>query len=524
MQEIEALDYKELYLQSKQDNALLMEKIEQLLLSQEKLQHRLDQVLKMAFGSKSERYLGKEQVPTQLRLGLEEEALVEFSVVESRKAVETKPKEPVVVKKKHFVIPESLVDEIQEIHPDNIPEGSKCIGSEVSYRLKGNPTRLSAKKIIRYKYLLPTLAGDPGLQNTIIIAPLPNGVIKNCMADASLLATLVVEKYCDHLPIHRQMVRFDRAGIKLAHSTLLDWTSKTCTLLQPLYESLKKLILQSNYLMMDETTMKVMDKNKKGTTHKGYYWAMQAPPLNLMLFEYHPGRGKEIPKSMIENFKGYFQSDGYSAYESLGNDKDIKLLCCAAHARRYFLEAEKNDPERSKYAMSVFGKLYDIEREIKNKTPEERQRIRQQQAAPIWNDFGVWLQENIGLLKEKSAIYKAFAYTMKRFKRLSVYMENPILNIDNNPIESSIRPIALGRRNYMFSGSHEGAQRSAMFYSFMGSCKLHHVNPMEWLVDVLEKINTHPHEQIHELLPHLWKESSQLDCTEKLEDSARITA
>ena len=524
MQETEALDYKELYLQSKQDNTLLMEKVEQLLLSQEKLQHRLDQVLKIAFGSKSERYLGKEQIPTQLRLELEEEALVEVPVVERSKSVATKPKETAQVKKKHFVIPESLVDEIQEIHPESIPEGSKCIGSEVSYRLKGNPTQLSAKKIIRYKYLLPTPEGDPGLQNTIIIAPLPQGVLKNSMADASLLATLVVEKYCDHLPIHRQMTRFDRAGIKLAHSTLLDWTSKTCNLLQPLYESLKKLILQSNYLMMDETTMKVMDKNKKGTTHKGYYWAMQAPPLDLMLFEYHPGRGKEIPKSMIEDFRGYFQSDGYASYESLGQNKDITLLCCAAHARRYFLEAEKNDPERSKYAMDIFSQLYDIERNIKNKTPDERLKIRQKEAVPIWADFGKWLQENEPLLNEQSAIHKAFAYTMKRFTRLAVYMEDPMLSNDNNPIESSIRPIALGRRNFMFSGSHEGAQRSAMFYSFMGTCKLHDVNPLEWLTDVLEKINTHPIEQVHELLPHLWKKSNQTDRTEELENSAQITA
>lgn len=155
------------------------------------------------------------------------------------------------------------MDEIQEIHPDVIPEGSKCTGSEISYRLKCSPACLTAKKIIRYKYLLPTPASDPGLSSKIIIAPLPEEVIRNCMADATLLATLIIEKYCDHLAVYRQMTRFDRTGIKLAHSTLLDWIAKTCTLLNPLYKKLKQQVLQSNYLMIDETTMKVMDKNKR---------------------------------------------------------------------------------------------------------------------------------------------------------------------------------------------------------------------------------------------------------------------
>lgn len=161
------------------------------------------------------------------------------------------------------MIPESIMDEIQEIHPDVIPEGSKCTGSEISYRLKCSPACLTAKKIIRYKYLLPTPASDPGLSSKIIIAPLPEEVIRNCMADATLLATLIIEKYCDHLAVYRQMTRFDRTGIKLAHSTLLDWIAKTCTLLNPLYKKLKQQVLQSNYLMIDETTMKVMDKNKR---------------------------------------------------------------------------------------------------------------------------------------------------------------------------------------------------------------------------------------------------------------------
>lgn len=520
----ETPDFKQLYELSQLENARLLKVLQELQVAHNQLLHRVDLLLKKTFGSTSERHLGTAQVSGQLRMELEEEVLVEVPANSTVKNNSSKPKESNKEKKKHFSIPENLVDEVQEIHPDFLPEGSKCIGTEVSYRLKGNPTRLSAKKIVRFKYLLPTPEGDPGLQSKIIIAPLPEQVIKNCMADASLLATLVVEKYCDHLPIYRQMTRFDRAGIKLAHSTLLDWASKTCSLLTPLYDVLKSKVMESDYLMMDETTMKVMDKNKKGRTHRGYYWAVQDPQINLMFFEYRPGRGKEIPESLLRNFKGYLQSDGYTAYESLGENKDIALLCCNAHARRYFIEAQTNDPVRSAYAIDVFSKLYDIERMVKEMDPNEREQIRREQAKPIWESFGTWLEDNIALVNEKSAIYKAIAYTMKRFKRLSVYMDDPKLNIDNNPIESSIRAVALGRRNFLFSGSHEGAQRSAMFYSFMGTCKLHSVNPMEWMVDVLEKIKTQPMDKIHELLPDRWKINNQEKSSELNEIYAEVSA
>jgi len=511
MQSSDAIDYKELYESSRKENILLREEFKQLRLVNEQLLHRLEQLLKLSFGSKSERYLGKEQSSGQLRLGLTEEVTVEVTVPAPISVERAKPVQAAQEKKKHFVIPENIVDEIQEIHPDVIPEGSKCTGSEVSYRLKCSPARLTAKKIIRYKYLLPTPAGDPGLTSKIIIAPLPDEVIKNCMADASLLATLIVEKYCDHLPVYRQITRFDRTGMKLAHSTLLDWIAKTCTLLNPLYEKLKQEVLQSNYLMMDETTMKVMDKDKKGTTHRGYFWAVQAPPAKLVFFEYQPGRNQEVPQALLSDYKGYLQSDGYSCYETLAANKDIILLCCMAHARRYFLESEKNDPKRAAYALNVFGQLYDIEREIKDKTPQERKEARQELSKPIWGHFGQWLEENAGMLNEKSAIHKAFSYTMKRYKRLSVYMENGTLNIDNNPIEGSIRGIALGRKNFLFCGSHDGAQRSAMLYSFMGTCKLQAINPMVWMVDVLKKINKKPADQIQDLLPHRWKKLQEIE-------------
>ncbi|MFC3560279.1 IS66 family transposase [Pedobacter jamesrossensis] len=163
MQPTEQIDYKELYEQARQDNILIREDLKQLRAMNEQLLHRVEQLLKLSFGSKSERYLGREETPGQLRLGLTEEVTIEVTVPEPSKAIANKPQQSEKQKKKHFVIPENLVDEVQEIHPDNIPQGSKCTGSEITYRLKCNPARLSAKKIIRYKYLLPTPAGAMSL-------------------------------------------------------------------------------------------------------------------------------------------------------------------------------------------------------------------------------------------------------------------------------------------------------------------------------------------------------------------------
>jgi transposase len=498
----EPLNYQELYYEERAERIKLQQSVD-------KLQHQLDQLLRLFSGSKSERFIPKELISGQLDLGLMQDVIVEIpstppSVVSLSQADQAATEKRKI---KHFAVPESLIEVVQEIHPENLPEGSKCIGQEVSYRLECSPQRLYAKKIIRYKYLLPTAADQPDLNSKIITAALPDDVFNNCMAGPSLLATLVTEKYTDHLPVYRQMIRFERAGIKLAHATLIDWINKTAKLLWLLYEALKLETISSHYVKMDETGMPVMDKDKQGKTHKGFFWAVQAPEKRLVFFEYQPGRSKEVPKAMLKGFKGYLQSDGYEAYASLASG-EITLLCCAAHSRRYFEQALDNDPARAQYVMSLFQTLYDIERTHKQDTPGERHAARQQKAKPIWDTFAAYLTDQAPQLKEGSAIHKAFAYTMKRFKRLTKYLDDGLLDIDNNSIENSIRAIALGRRNFMFSGSHEGAARSAMLYSLTGTCKMNGINPLEYLTDVLKRINTYPKDQINDLLPNNWKPAS----------------
>ena len=226
----------------------------------------------------------------------------------------------------------------------------------------------------------------------------------------------------------------------------------------------------------------------------------------MVLFDYQPGRGREGPSELLKNFQGHLQTDGYAAYNIFKEQKDVTLLHCMAHARRKFIEAEQNDTERSRHALEQIQQLYAIERKAIDEQLSELDvlKLRQQQSVPILEALGKWMQQAYVEVLPKSAIGKALAYSIERWKQLMIYTTDGKLNIDNNPVERAIRPVAVGRKNYLFAGSHEAAQRSAMLYSLLGTCKLHGVNPFNWLKNVLEIIPSHPINRIQELLPFNW--------------------
>jgi hypothetical protein len=283
--------------------------------------------------------------------------------------------------------------------------------------------------------------------------------------------------------------------------------SATAKLLDPLYEALKKEVIKSDYLHVDETPIKVLDKDKKGRTHKGFFWVYHSSLKDLVLFDYQMGRGREGPKAMLQNFSGHLQTDGYSVYEIFSEKEGVTLFHCMAHARRKFYEAQTNDPERVKYALTQIQLLYEIERRCRqnNLSEEEIREVREKEALPILTHLSEWMQKVYAEVLPKSSMGLALAYSIKRWKELTVYTTNGKLGIDNNPVERSIRAVAVGRKNHLFCGSHEAAQRSAMLYSLMGTCKLHEVNPFIYLKDVLTRIAMHPVNKVSELLPHNWK-------------------
>jgi hypothetical protein len=224
------------------------------------------------------------------------------------------------------------------------------------------------------------------------------------------------------------------------------------------------------------------------------------------LFDYQPGRGREGPDEILKNFKGYLQTDGYAAYEAYDKKAGITLLHCMAHARRKFHEALQSDEARATHALTLIQQLYAIEQRIKDKGLLEDTivAVRKQEAVPILNELETWMTTELVKVTPKSPIGKAIAYALPRWKRLSIYTTASYLNIDNNPVETTIRPVALGRKNYLFAGSHDAAQRAAMIYSLFATCRMHHINPLHWLKDVLERMHLYQTSNIHELLPQNW--------------------
>lgn len=283
---------------------------------------------------------------------------------------------------------------------------------------------------------------------------------------------------------------------------MLDWTNQGIDILTPLYDHLRRKILASAYLQADETGIRVLDSEKNGGSHQGYLWAYRDVRQNLVLFEYQRGRNKEGPAKMLKDFKGFLQTDGYAAYDQFSRRDGVQMLHCMAHARRYFKEAEDNDQERSAYVLGVFQEIYEIERGVKTLPIEERRETRQQATSPKLEALKMWMTEEYRKVTPRSPIGKALEYSLKRWKELTLFTTDGQLEIDNNRIENEIRPIALGRKNYLFAGSHESAQRIAMIYSLLASCRSNGLDPMKWLTQTLEELPNRNVNDIADLLPH----------------------
>lgn len=469
------------------------------------LKQELAQLKKIIFGSKQERFVTSGTItPEQLSLNIQAEAIAAVKITDAKKISYTKLTKEITPAKLHpgrNPLPEHLERREQIIEPAAAGVTLlKKIGEEITEELEYEPGKLFVNKIVRPKYAKP---GGEG----VLIAPMIERPLPKAIAGPGLLAQIIIDKYVDHLPLYRQMDRFKRDGVNIAYSTLTDMVSGTCSLITPLYEALKNYTLRLDYLHADETPIKVLDKDKKGQTHRGYFWVYHSSVEKLVLFDYQSGRGREGPQQILQNFKGFLQTDGYSVYDFFKEKEDITVLHCMAHARRMFYEAQANDADRAAYALEQFASLYTIERTIKEQQLPHQQalQIRQQQAVPILQNFGGWMKEQYVQTLPKSTIGKALGYSIERWNELSIYATDGKLNIDNNPVENSIRPVAIGRKNYLFAGSHDAAQRSAMLYSLLGTCKLNGINPFIWLRETLRRIATHPINKIEELLPQNFK-------------------
>jgi transposase len=463
------------------------------------LEAQLSQLIKLINGFKSERF-----IPSAIP---ENQTSLFTDPTQESQQQEAQDQETITYhrnKRKHQgrnKLPKHLPVEEVIIEPQETTEGLVKIGEEVTETLQYTPASLVKRRTIRPKYAKANGSG-------IVIGQLPSRPIDKSIAEASLLAYILVSKYVDHLPLYRQAQRFNREfGWHPAQSTLCDWVNQCCQLLKPLYNTLKQKILSAPYIQADESPIKVLDKEKVRTTHQGYQWVYHSPLDHLVLFNYRKGRGQQGPKELLQNYRGYLQCDGYKVYDAIGQQEGIILVGCLAHARRKFFDAQDNDAKRARYALEIIAEIYSLDKQINTNYLKDYAQIqiqRQQTIAPLLKQIKTWIaQENLKVLPQ-SAIAKAMRYYMKQYPKLEAILLYPRLKLDNNLIENKIRPLALGRKNYLFAGSHKAAQNTAMLYSFFGCCKANNVNPMSWLNDVLEKLPDWNIQKLEELLPNQW--------------------
>ncbi len=460
-----------------------------------------DQLRRMVFGSKRERF---ESVIDSHQLALEFEpkaAEIEEAVKAERELirVEYERKKP---KKEHhgrLALPSHLPVVETVIEPTEDTTDMVCIGREITEELDYTPAKLHINRIIRPKYI--TKEDERGNQKQVI-AEL-NRPIPKCIASAALLSMIFTDKFIFHLPLYRIHRRIVQMGVPLPSSTLESWVKLGAELLRPLYAVHRLHVFGEIYQMIDESPIKVQDRDKKGACHQGYMWVRYAPLSKSALFEYYKSRSTKGPIDDLSTFNGYIQTDGYSGYTYLASLQGITHLSCWAHARRYFDKALENDHQRASHVMKLIQLLYAIESLARESEMSHQQRhaLRLDKSLPIINEIGQYIQQERNKVTPKSPIGKAFEYCANRWISLQNYLTNGMLEIDSNLVENSIRPLALGRKNYLFAGSHGAAKDIAMFYSFFATCTKNNIDPQKWLTYVIQNINDTKTSQLKNLLP-----------------------
>jgi hypothetical protein len=344
--------------------------------------------------------------------------------------------------------------------------------------------------------------------DAIVQAPAPPRPIERGMAGPGLLAHLLVGKYADHLPLYRQSEIYAREGVDLDRSLLADWVGRTSELLAPLADALRRHVFAADVVHGDDTPIPVLAPGR-GKTKTGRLWTYvrderpaggQTAPA--VWFAYTPDRKGEHPQRHLNDFTGILQADGYAGFSKLYDGGRVIEAACWAHVRRKFVNLyELHQSGVAKEVLDRIGALYEIEKEIRGRSPVERRAVRQKRSRPLLDALALYLRDMLRTLSQKSAMAKAIRYALSRWEALNRYCHDGRIEIDNNAAERALRCVALGRKNYLFAGSDAGGERAAAIYSLLGTAKLNGFNPEAYLRKVLMRITEHPITRIDELLP-----------------------
>jgi len=330
--------------------------------------------------------------------------------------------------------------------------------------------------------------------------------IEKSTAGASLLAQVIVSKFADHQPLHRQEKIFERHGVEISRKTMGGWMSSVADLLNPLYEAGKRVLFDSKVIGTDDTGVKVLDR-KLPFARTGRIWPYVGDGQHpVVIYDYTPTRGRDGPSKFLEGYQGYLQADAYSVYDAFFKPaRGLIEVGCWMHARRYFIKAMDSDPQRMGSALYLIARVYSVEDRAHGLRGEERLELRQRLSAPVMEKLHRYLLEIREEVLPKSPEARAIRYALNQWEALNRFLKDGDLEIDNGAAERANRGIAIGRGNWTFFGSDHGGKTAAVLLSFIATCKRNAVEPFGWFCDVLSRIATHPINKIEELLPCNWK-------------------
>jgi len=477
------------------------------------LQHQIEQLIRRIYGRKSEKI-----DPNQMMLdSIIQESLAQSAAIPVAAEVEA----PVVAvakpgkeKKERTVygripIPDHLerVEIIIDIPEDKkvsplTGEPLKIIAVEASEKLEYRPGKLFVKVYKRPQYALPDNEG-------VVCAAMPDSPIDKCKADVGLLSHVIVSKFADHLPLYRQDVIFQREKVEIPRATQSGWLMQMYESIKILKPVLRQAVLENGILFTDDTPVALQDhQNNPGKFKKARLWVYvrsgTGPPLTM--YDFSMDRGKKRPLDFLDKYKGYVHADAYSGYDELFKKDGIIEVGCWAHARRKFDEASSSRPKEATDILARIARLYhEVETPGKTLSNEELYQLRQEKAKPILDNIFATLETLKDQTIPSEPIRKAIDYSLNQKAALYRYLDNGLLKPDNNTAENAMRPVALGRKNWLFVGSERGGHAAALYMSLIQSCKNCDVNPWEYLNDMLRRIMSHPVSKLRELLPDQWK-------------------
>lgn len=476
------------------------------------LKEQLEWFRRQFFGQRKEKFIDSQNLPLFEYLGISETPQNKGKQPDPEKQKipaheRSKPKRDGQDK---LTLPENLPVEQQVI---DLPEEEKVcqetgmplvkIGEEITRKLAYIPGSYYIKEIIRPKYAFPK-----GSEEGIKTAFLPESLLTRCQADESFLADILVKKFADHLPLYRQSEMLSREGIGISRQLLSQWVLRCGQALKPLYDEMTRQVLQSNNIFIDETPIDMLDPGK-GKVHQAYMWVIvggkEANPPNR-IYNFRTDRCHHNAVDLLKGYHGVLHSDKYGAYEALANKKQFDWCPCWTHIRRKFIESETGDPPFREWVLRKIKYLFMFEKVAWARSEEERLRIRREKEAPIIDELIKAIKDRLidGKILPKSKFREALGYFCSLIPYLKNYTMHPWARLDNNVAERAVRPLAIGRKNWLFVGNEVGGEAAAIILSLVQSCRALNINPREYLENIMRRLMSHPSNKLYELLPDQW--------------------